>query len=83
MRVVPDGGYRGSCAGSSIERGACSEMFAAARQFGLSITFHRAIDRSRDIFKAFEMMVISVQTAYSHPAVQNLPLKGVRLLPVW
>ncbi len=41
----------------SIERGACSEMFAAARQFGLSITFHRAIDRSRDIFKALEMII--------------------------
>ncbi len=38
----------------SIEYGACSEMFAAASEYGLSTTFHRAIDRSRDIFKALE-----------------------------
>ena len=41
----------------SIEYGACSEMFAAACQYGLSTTFHRAIDRSRDIFKALEKVI--------------------------
>ncbi len=41
----------------SIEYGACSEMFAAAFEYGLSITFHRAIDRSRDIFKALERVI--------------------------
>jgi copper homeostasis protein len=41
----------------SIEYGACSEMFAAACEYGLSTTFHRAIDRSRDIFKALERVI--------------------------
>ena len=41
----------------SIEQGACREMFAAARQYALSITFHRAIDRSRDIFKALDRVI--------------------------
>lgn len=41
----------------SVEQGACSEMFAAAYEYGLSITFHRAIDRSRDIFKALERVI--------------------------
>ena len=41
----------------SIEYGACSEMFAAASEYGLSTTFHRAIDRSRDIFKALERVI--------------------------
>ena len=41
----------------SIEYGACSEMLAAASEYGLSTTFHRAIDRSRDIFKALERVI--------------------------
>ena len=41
----------------SIEYGACSEMFAAACEYGLSTTFHRAIDRSRNIFKALERVI--------------------------
>ncbi len=41
----------------SIEYGACSEIFATACEYGLSTTFHRAIDRSRDIFKALERVI--------------------------
>ena len=35
----------------------CRELVSVARTYGLSVTFHRAIDEARDIFQALEDVI--------------------------
>ena len=35
----------------------CQDLIALARSYSLSVTFHRAIDRTKDIFKALEQVI--------------------------
>ena len=41
----------------NVDMDSCRAMVAVARHLGLSVTFHRAIDRARDIFQALEEAV--------------------------
>ena len=36
----------------------CRELVSVARTYGLSVTFHRAIDEARDIFQALEDVIL-------------------------
>ena len=41
----------------SVDMDSCRAMVAVAKHLGLSVTFHRAIDRARDIFEALEDVI--------------------------
>lgn len=41
-----------------VDMESCRAMVAVAKHLGLSVTFHRAIDRARDIMKALEDVIV-------------------------
>ena len=41
----------------NVDMDSCRAMVAVAKHLGLSVTFHRAIDRARDIFSALEDVI--------------------------
>lgn len=44
-------------ADGTVDTNRCSQLIYIARQYSMGVTFHRAIDRSRDILKAMEAVI--------------------------
>ena len=41
----------------TVDTERCGELIAIARQYGMGVTFHRAFDRSSDLFQAMEAII--------------------------
>ena len=64
----------------SVDMDSCRAMVAVAKHLGLSVTFHRAIDRARDIFEALEDVIALGADRVLSSGGKATALEGVQVL---
>lgn len=64
----------------NVDMDSCRAMVAVAKHLGLSVTFHRAIDRARDIFGALEEVIALGADRVLSSGGKATALEGARVL---
>ena len=64
----------------NVDMDSCRAMVAVAKHLGLSVTFHRAIDRAKDIFEALEDVIALGADRVLSSGGKETALEGVQVL---